>query len=92
MTDDAYPVIIRDDARFEALVKTWKYCGTWDTFSQVYEGKHDVPARLRGFTVIASNDPAEPYGALMQLTPSQAVSGNGSNDTRRKLLAKIRLD
>ncbi len=92
MTDEDYPVTIRDDARFEALVKTWKYGGIWENFSQTYESKPDIPARLQGFTIIARNDPSEPYGALLEVSPIQAKEDNQTSYAGRKLLAKIRLD
>jgi len=92
LTDEDHPVTIRDDARFETLVKAWKYSGTWQSFSQVYESKPDIPVRLQGFTIIANNDPNEPYGALLQVTPPQAQADSHSNYAGRKLLAKIRLD
>lgn len=90
-TDDEYPVTIRDDERFGTLVTAWKYGGLWDDFAVIYEGKPDVPDRLQGFTVIASNDPAERYGALLQVAPSQAKADCQTKYAGRKLLAKIRL-
>ena len=92
MTDNEHPVTIRDDAQFKMLVRTWDYAGLWESFNLVYEGKLAVPHRLHGFVVIASNDPAEPYGALVQMAPSQARTDSQTNCPGRKLLAKIRLN
>ena len=91
MTDQEYPVTIRDNERFETLVNAWKHSGIWDDFTHVYEGKPDVPTRLKGFTILTSADPAEPYGALLQVGPSQAKEDCQAAFAGRKLLAKVRL-
>ena len=91
MTDQEYPVTIRDNEGFETLVTAWKHSGIWDDFAQVYEGKRDVPTRLKGFTILTSVDPTEPYGALLQVIPAQAQKDRQTEFAGRKLLAKVRL-
>lgn len=92
MSNNGYPVTIRDDAQFNTLVAALKFANYWEDFDFVYESKRDVPSRLHGFTVIASNDPSEPYGALLQVAPGQAETDVNLNYMAYKLLAKIRLN
>ncbi|MEP5762541.1 MAG: hypothetical protein ABJ327_25120 [Litoreibacter sp.] len=92
MHDSEYPIIIRDDAQFNALVKVLKYGNHWEDFNFIYEDKQEIPKRLHGFTILASNDPNERYGALLQVDPLQAETDVNANYTGRKLLAKIRIN
>lgn len=92
MADDTLPVTIRDDAQFKTLVTMWKYLDQWDDFDLVYHGKPEVPPRLQGFTIVASTDPAEDYGVLLQVCPKTAQTKGGGTFIGGKLLAKVRLN
>jgi len=89
--DEGTPVIIRDNEQFATLVNAWRFSGIWDEFSLVYENTTSIPARLRGFTIIANDDVREPYGALLQIEPPNSHADSQPNYAKQKLLAKIRL-
>lgn len=91
VTDTKLPATIVDDAGFQSLVNAWKYAEVWDSFDLVYDGKSNVPARLHNYTIVASNDPKEPYGVLLQMSPASAAGDAHTNYTGKKLLAKVRL-
>lgn len=88
MTTQSEPTTITDNAGFQSLVQMWKFVGMWDDFSVVYDDMGEVPARLRNYTVVRSDDPNEPYGALLQMTPP---NGAAPSLIGKKLLAKVRL-
>ena len=91
MSDQSQPTTITDNAGFRSLVNAWKYADIWDRFDLVYDGLSQVPARLHDYTVIRSDDPQEPYGALLQMSPGIAANGGSGALLGRKLLAKVRL-
>jgi hypothetical protein len=91
VTDTKLPATIVDDAGFKSLVNAWKYAEVWDSFDLVYDGKPNVPARLHDYTIVASNDPKEPYGVLLQMSPVSAAGDAHTNYAGKKLLAKVRL-
>lgn len=91
MIDNSLPATIIDDAGFKSLVNTLKYADVWETFDLIYDGKPQVPERLHGFTIVSCNDPAEPYGVLLQMSPEHVNAGDCAGYTGQKLLAKVRL-
>ncbi|MEO0904365.1 MAG: hypothetical protein AAFX89_06285 [Pseudomonadota bacterium] len=85
------PATIVDGAGFNSLVNTLKYADVWEKFDLIYNTKRDVPERLHGFTIVCSDDPAEPYGVLLQMAPPCANTTPRVAYTGQKLLAKVRL-
>ncbi len=92
MIDASLPATIIDDAGFKCLVDAWKFADIWDKFDVIYDSKPDVPERLRAFTIVRSNDPSEPYGVLLQMSPATAMTHDHASYMSTKLLAKVRLN
>ena len=85
------PATITDNAACKSLVNAWSYADVWDSFDLVYDDKSAVPARLHNCTIVRSDDPNEPFGALLQMTPENAQGKDVKNYFGKKLLAKVRL-
>ncbi|MEO1641583.1 MAG: hypothetical protein AAFU41_20330 [Pseudomonadota bacterium] len=91
MTTHNQPATITDNAGFQSIVQTWKFVDMWDNFNVVYDDLGQVPQRLSSFTVVRSDDPNEPYGALLQMAPPQMSGEAAPSYVGKKLLAKVRL-
>jgi len=85
------PATITDTAGFQSMVKVWNYVGAWENLDVIYDDLQQVPPRLRHYTVVRSEDPAEPYGALLQMRPPCANATAANSYLGKKLLAKVRL-
>ena len=92
MTTTTQPATITDNTGFRSLVNAWKYADIWDKFDLVYNGVREVPERLHDYTIVRSDDPAEPYGVLLKMPPAVAAPGNVQSYLGRKLLAKVRVN